>query len=106
MLVPIAVFLFQFMVLDAHLSLTFLNYPLSSLNYYNLVDRVVYFWNWSTAGKALNSGALVVLMLTTRSPAACAVFALAITTVKVVSLARVHRMGVPSPVGCAAVSFR
>jgi CDP-diacylglycerol---glycerol-3-phosphate 3-phosphatidyltransferase len=105
MLVPIAIFLFQFMVLDAHLSLTFLNYPLSSLNYYNLVDRVVYLWNWSPVGKALNSGALVVLMLTTRSPLACAVFAVAITTVKVVSLARVHRIGVPSPVGCAALTL-
>lgn len=103
MLVPIAVFLFQFMVLDAHLSLTFLNWPLSSLNYYSLVDRVVYAWNWSTVGKAFNSGALVILMLTTRSPLGCALFAIAITAVKVASLARVHRAGVPSPTGCAAV---
>jgi len=103
MLVPIAVFLFQFMVLDAHLSLTFLNWPLSSLNYFGLVDRIVYFWNWSTVGKALNSGALVVLMLTTRSPVACAVLAVVISTVKVFSLVRVHRAGVPSPVGCAAL---
>jgi CDP-diacylglycerol---glycerol-3-phosphate 3-phosphatidyltransferase len=103
MLVPIAVFLFQFMVLDCHLSLTFLNWPLRSLNYFHLVDRAIYRWNWSTLGKALNSGALVVLMLATRSPAACTVFALAIATVKVATLVRLHRTGVPSPVGCAAV---
>jgi CDP-diacylglycerol--glycerol-3-phosphate 3-phosphatidyltransferase len=102
MLVPIAVFLFQFMVLDAHLSLTFLNWPLTSLNYFGLVDRVVYAWNWSTLGKALNSGALVFLMLTTRSAILCTVFATAAATVKVGSLIRVHRAGVPSPVGCAA----
>ncbi len=103
MLVPIAVFLFQFMVLDAHLSLTFLNWPLRSLNYFNLVDRTIYQWNWSTIGKAFNSGALVILMLTTRSPLACALFAIAIAAVKVASLVRLHRVGVPSPVGCAAV---
>lgn len=104
MLVPIAVFLFQFMVLDAHLSLTFLNWPLTSLNYFGLVDKVVYAWNWSTLGKALNSGALVFLMLTTRSATLCTVFAIGAATVKVGSLIRVHRAGVPSPVGCAAVA--
>jgi CDP-diacylglycerol--glycerol-3-phosphate 3-phosphatidyltransferase len=93
MLVPIAVFLFQFMVLDAHLSLTFLNWPLTSLNYFGLVDRVVYAWNWSTLGKALNSGALVFLMLTTRSATLCTVFAIAAATVKVGSLVRVHPAG-------------
>ena len=106
MLVPIAIFLFQFMVLDAHLSLTFLNWPLNSLNYYGLVDWTIYVWNWSTPGKALNSGALVALMLTTHSPAACTGLALAIMTVKAVSLTRVHRAGVPSPVGCAAPALR
>ena len=104
MLVPIALFLFQFMVLDAHLSLAFLNWPLRSLNYFYLVDRALYVWNWSTPGKALNSGALVLLMLTTRSPAACTALVLAIIGVKVASLIRLHRMGVPAPVGCALAS--
>ncbi len=104
MLVPIALFLFQFMVLDALLSLAFLNWPLRSLNYFYLVDRAVYAWNWSPPAKALNSGALVVVMLTTRSPAACTALALVIACVKVLSLVRLHRMGVPAPVGCAAVS--
>jgi CDP-diacylglycerol--glycerol-3-phosphate 3-phosphatidyltransferase len=103
MLVPIAIFLFQFMVLDAHLSLTFLNWPLRSLNYFGSVDRTIYQWNWSTIGKAFNSGALVILMLATRSPLACGLFAIAIATVKVASLVRLHRTGVPSPVGCATV---
>jgi CDP-diacylglycerol---glycerol-3-phosphate 3-phosphatidyltransferase len=102
MLVPIALFLFQFMVLDAHLSLAFLNWPLRSLNYYFLVDRALYTWNWSTPGKALNSGALVVLMLATGSPAACTGLVIAVIAVKVGSLVRLHRAGVPSPVGCAA----
>jgi len=104
MLVPIALFLFQFMVLDAHLSLAFLNWPLRSLNYFYLVDRALYLWNWSTPGKALNSGALVLLMLSTRSPAACSALVLVITGVKVASLTRLHRMGVPARVGCAVAS--
>ena len=102
MLVPIALFLFQFMVLDAHLSLAFLNWPLRSLNYFYLVDRALYSWNWSTPGKALNSGALVLLMLTTRSTTACTALVLVIIGVKVASLTRLHRMQVPAPVGCAA----
>jgi CDP-diacylglycerol--glycerol-3-phosphate 3-phosphatidyltransferase len=102
MLVPIGVFLFSFMVLDSHLSLAFLNWPLRSLNYFYLVDRALYRWNWSPTGKALNSGALVVLMLTTRSPAACTVLVLAIGSVKVASLVRLHRAGVPTLTGCAA----
>jgi CDP-diacylglycerol--glycerol-3-phosphate 3-phosphatidyltransferase len=102
LLVPIAVFLFQFMVLDAHLSLAFLNWPLRSLNYFHLVDRAVYRWNWSPPAKFLNSGALLVLMLATHSAAACLALAVAITAVKIVSLVRLHRAGVPSPVGCAA----
>ena len=92
-------------MLDAHLSLAFLNWPLRSLNYFYLVDRALLTaWNWSTPGKALNSGALVILMLTTRSPAACIALVLAISAVKMASLIRLHRMGVPAPVGCAMVS--
>ena len=103
MLVPVAVFLFQFMVLDAHLSLSFLGWPLRSLNYFGLVDRAVYRWNWSAAGKAVNGGALVAAMLLTRSPVACTALALSVTAVKVGSLVRVHRIGVPAPTGCAAL---
>jgi CDP-diacylglycerol--glycerol-3-phosphate 3-phosphatidyltransferase len=103
MLVPVAVFLFQFMVLDAHLSLSFLGWPLRSLNYFGLVDRAVYRWNWSAAGKAVNGGALVAAMLVTRSPVVCTTLALTVAAVKVGSLVRVHRAGVPAPTGCAAL---
>jgi CDP-diacylglycerol--glycerol-3-phosphate 3-phosphatidyltransferase len=105
MLVPVALFLFQFMVLDAHLSLSFLGWPLRSLNYFGLIDRVVYVWNWSAPGKALNGGALVILMILTRSPVVCTVLVLAVSLVKVWALVRVHRAGVPAPVGCAAVAL-
>ena len=102
LLVPIAIFLFQFMVLDAHLSPAFLNWPLRSLNYFALVDPFCYRWNWSPAGKSLTSGTLLVLMLTTDSAPLCTVLVVAITGVKVASLVRLHRHGVPAPTGCAA----
>ena len=101
LLVPIALFLFQFMVLDGYLSLAFLNWPLRSLNYFALVDGALYRWNWSRTGKALNGGALLVAMLTTHSAALCTVLAVALIAVKVLSLRRLHARGVPAPVGCA-----
>ena len=98
---PIALFLFQFMVLDAHLSLAFLNWPLRSLNYFGLVDGALFRWNWSRTGKTLNGGALVVAMLTTHSAVLCTAIVAALTAVKVLSLVRLHGRGVPAPVGCA-----
>src|SRR4051794_632509 len=86
LLVPIALFLFQFMVLDAQLSLAFLNWPLRSLNYFGIVDRAIYRWNWSPAGKAANSGALVVVMLLTHSAPLCTGLVLVMWVIKVSSL--------------------
>jgi hypothetical protein len=43
-------------------------------------------------------------MVGTHSPAACTVLASAVTAVKLASLVRVHRAGVPAPVGCAAAA--
>jgi CDP-diacylglycerol--glycerol-3-phosphate 3-phosphatidyltransferase len=100
LLLPIALFLFQFMVLDAQLSLSFLNWPLRSLNYFGTVDRAIYRWNWSPAGKAANSGALVVLMLVTHSAPLCTGLVLVMWAIKVGSLRALYRRGVPSPVGC------
>jgi CDP-diacylglycerol--glycerol-3-phosphate 3-phosphatidyltransferase len=104
MLPAIAVFLFQFMVLDAQLSLAFLGWPLRSLNYFHLVDHVVHRWNWSTAGKALNSGALAVLMVAGGPPILCFALVIVVAAVKVASLARLHRRGIPTPTGCAATA--
>jgi CDP-diacylglycerol---glycerol-3-phosphate 3-phosphatidyltransferase len=104
LLLPIGLFLFSFMVLDTQLSLAFLNWPLRSLNYFYLVDRRLYRWNWSPLGKAFNSGALVVVMLTTHSTIACVALVVVIASVKVASLARLFRRGVPAPTGCAAVA--
>lgn len=55
----LALFLLQFMVLDCVLSLAFLRWPLTSPNYFYLVDRRVWRLNWSPPAKALNTVAVV-----------------------------------------------
>jgi CDP-diacylglycerol--glycerol-3-phosphate 3-phosphatidyltransferase len=92
MALPIGIFLAQFMVLDCGLSLTFLRWPLLSPNYFGLVHRAVYLWNWSPVAKAINTGALVVLVLVAPSPVYPAVFAVAVAVVKAVSLVAVARL--------------
>lgn len=54
----LALFLLQFMVLDCVLSLAFLRWPLTSPNYFYLVDRGVWRLNWSPPAKALNTVAV------------------------------------------------
>lgn len=92
MALPLAIFLIQFMVIDTMLSLAFLRWPLLSPNYFYEVHRGVYRWNWSPPAKALNTGALVVLVLVAPSPLWPTAFTLAVTVVKVVSLIAVARL--------------
>lgn len=97
MALPLAIFLIQFMVIDTMLSLAFLRWPLLSPNYFYEVHRGVYRWNWSPPAKALNTAALVVLVLVSPSPLWPAGFALAIVAVKTVSLVVVARLLTAEP---------
>jgi phosphatidylglycerophosphate synthase len=108
MLLPCAVFLVQFMVIDLVLSLSFLRWPLLSPNYFYRVHRGVYRWNWSPPAKALNTSALVLLVVFTPTPWPAFGLALSVVAVKLVSLAVVRRIpagagtGVePAPTGVA-----
>lgn len=101
MAVPVAIYLANFMVVDAWLSLAFLSWPLTSPNYYYLVDRRVWWWNWSKIGKGINSSAIAILMVVTSSAWLTGGIAVAILVIKLLSLARVIRMGAPAPAGCA-----
>jgi len=89
---PVGVFLFQFMVVDQLLSLAFLRWPLISPNHFDRIDRRVWWWNWSPPAKALNTAALVVLVVLSPSPLPPLAFALAVTAVKTVSLVAVSRL--------------
>jgi CDP-diacylglycerol--glycerol-3-phosphate 3-phosphatidyltransferase len=100
MAVPVGIYLAEFMVIDLFLSMAFLAWPLSSPNYFYLVDRRLWLWNWSKPGKALNSALFAVLMVWTRNPWLAAVIATTLLALKVVSLVRLSRLGLPVPRGC------
>lgn len=102
MALPVGIFVFEFALVDAYLSLAFLSWPLSSPNYFDLVDRPIWLANWSKTGKVVNSSLVAVVMVTTRSVPLCTAIALGLLTVKVWSLARLARLGLPTPTGCAA----
>lgn len=101
MLVPVAIYLFQFMVIDMYLSCAFLAWPISSTNYFYLVDRRLWFWNWSKVGKALNSAFFAVLMLWTREPVFLSVIACGLLALKITSTVWLMQLGLPLPDGCA-----
>jgi CDP-diacylglycerol--glycerol-3-phosphate 3-phosphatidyltransferase len=94
---PVMVYLTEFMVVDCFLSLAFLAWPIRSPNYFYVVDRPLWLWNWSKPGKAINSSIFAVLLLVTESVAVGLVVASALLVLKSVSLARLMRLGLPVP---------
>lgn len=61
---PLTVYLIQFAVLDTMLSLAFLLWPSTlSPNYFYKVDRPIYLWNWSRAGKAVNTAGVIITLI-------------------------------------------
>jgi CDP-diacylglycerol--glycerol-3-phosphate 3-phosphatidyltransferase len=97
LVLPVFVYLGEFMVIDCFLSLAFLAWPIRSPNYFYVVDRPLWLWNWSKAGKAANSGAFAVLLLVTGSAWLGLAVAAAMLVVKTASLARLARIGLPVP---------
>ena len=99
---PAGVFLLQFVVLDAYLTLAFRNFSLLSPNYFGLVDATVFQLNWSPPAKATNTGAVVLVVLLTGSMAAATLLAFAVLGVKAYSAVRLARLPVPRTLsGCA-----
>ena len=95
LVVPVALFLFQFMVIDHYLSNQFLRWPIKSPNYFYLVDRTIWWWNWSPLGKPLNGGVVPAVILATKSPAISSAVCLAIIALKVWSAIRMRALPAP-----------
>ena len=95
--VPVLIYLAEFMVVDCFLSIAFLAWRIRSPNYFWVVDRTVYRYNWSHPAKAVNSALFAVLLLVTRMPWLGAVIAAALLVLKIASLVRVARIGLPIP---------
>jgi CDP-diacylglycerol---glycerol-3-phosphate 3-phosphatidyltransferase len=102
MLIAAGIFMFTFMVLDAHLSMSFLNWPLRSVNYFDLVDQTIYRWNFSKFGKTLLGAPLLVATLVIGSPTVATATATATATLKLLTLWRLHTGAVQLRPGCAA----
>jgi CDP-diacylglycerol--glycerol-3-phosphate 3-phosphatidyltransferase len=91
------VYLAEFMVVDCFLSIAFLAWPVRSPNYFFVVDRPLWLWNWSKPAKAINSALFAVLLLATGWMWLGLVIATALLVLKCVSLARLARIGLPVP---------
>ncbi|MPZ62869.1 MAG: alcohol phosphatidyltransferase [Propionibacteriales bacterium] len=97
--IPIGIYLLQFMAVDAFLSMAFLAWPILSPNYFYVVDRTLWRWNWSKPGKAINSAAFAVLLVLTQNPWLGSGVALCLLGLKVASTVRLSRLGLPIPPG-------
>ncbi len=100
MAIPVGIYLAEFMVIDMFLSLAFLAWSSSSPNYFYLIDRRLWLWNWSKPGKAVNSALFAVLMVWTREPWLAGAVATALLALKVASLVWLMRLRLPVPAGC------
>jgi CDP-diacylglycerol--glycerol-3-phosphate 3-phosphatidyltransferase len=94
---PVMVYLAEFMVVDCFLSLAFLAWPIRSPNYFHVVDKTIWLWNWSKPAKAANSAIFAVILLVTGLPMLGLAIATALLVLKCVSLARLARIGLPVP---------
>lgn len=97
MALPVGVYLFEFMVIDAFLSMAFLAWGIRSPNYFHVVDERIYRWNWSRPAKAVNSALFAVLLLVTGWWWLGLAVALALLTMKCVSLRWLLQLGLPVP---------
>jgi len=95
--VPVFIYLGEFMVVDCFLSLAFLAWPVRSPNYFYVIDRQLWLWNWSKPGKAVNSSLFAVLLLVTGWVWVATAIAAALLVMKTASLVRLGRIGLPVP---------
>ena len=93
----VLIYLAEFMVVDCFLSLAFLAWPVRSPNYFFVIDRTLWLWNWSKPGKAVNSSLFAVLLLVTGWVWVGVAIATALLVMKTVSLVRLGRIGLPVP---------
>jgi phosphatidylglycerophosphate synthase len=95
MVLPLTIFLIQFLVIDTMLTLSFLYWPIISPNYFSRVHTGVYRWNWSPPAKAVNTSGAVLLILFSPTVLWPALFVTVVAVVKVVSSVVVGRLLLP-----------
>lgn len=101
MWIPIAIYLISFSVLDLMLSLSFLLFPLSSPNYFYLVDPLIYRLNWSRVAKGINSALFLTVVIAFESVTLAGVLAVALLVLKVISLRLLAQLSIARVGDCA-----
>src|SRR3954454_10242776 len=91
----IFVYLAEFMVVDGFLSICFLAWPITSPNYFYVIDRRLWLLNWSHPGKAVNSGLFAILLLVTGWMWVGLAIALVLLAHKSISLAHLMKLAMP-----------
>lgn len=94
---PVALYLFEFMVIDLFLSLAFLAWAVRSPNYFYAVDHRIWQLNWSKPAKAVNSGLFAIMLLVTNSWLLGVVIGIGLNILKIHSLAKLLKLGLPVP---------
>jgi CDP-diacylglycerol--glycerol-3-phosphate 3-phosphatidyltransferase len=96
LIVPVTLFLFQFMGIDHYLSNQFLRWPIKSPNYFYAVDRTIWLWNWSPQGKLLNSAVVTTVIIVTKSAVAGSLVCVAIICLKIWTAIRMRNLVSPA----------
>jgi CDP-diacylglycerol--glycerol-3-phosphate 3-phosphatidyltransferase len=94
MILPIGIFLFNFMLVDNQLSLAFLKWPVMSPNYFYAVDMLVYKLNWSPLAKSTNTSLFLIAVVLTHWWWLAALIALFFLGLKLYSTVLVARLKV------------
>lgn len=92
LILPVLLFLFEFLCLDHYLSNQFLRYPLLSPNYFHKVDQIIWLLNWSKPAKLLNSGLVTIVIVSTQSFFAVLIIVVGLIIVKSYSCVRLHQL--------------
>jgi CDP-diacylglycerol--glycerol-3-phosphate 3-phosphatidyltransferase len=95
LIVPVTLFLFQFMGIDHYLSNQFMRWPIKSPNYFYSIDRTIWSLNWSPAGKLLNSAVVTTVIIATKSPLWSSLACIAIIALKVWTAVRMRSLPAP-----------
>ena len=94
-LVPIGLFLFEYVGPDLSSSIQFLRWPILSPNYFYRIDQRIWKLNWSGLAKVCNTGLVTVLNLVPGAAPVTTAVCLVLIGVKTYSSVRLHRLPWP-----------
>ena len=85
-IVPAALFLFNFMLVDHFLSNQFIRWPIQSPNYFAKVHQRIYSLNWSPLAKGVNSTLVTIVLVVTKDVVLASIVVSLIILVKLYSI--------------------